>query len=247
MSCPRGLLVAAFAPASRRLAANDGSGIAVGVGWLSLLALWPLALWVLGGPETVMLMAWVCLAHALLLPVLDDRTTKPRRLVLLSGLALAAAGLTRPDGYLFVISAGLVLLVATAAPFRARLRHVGLLAAGPAMTLAIHVGWRLHYYDDFFPNTFHAKVGVPIELRLSLGLSYVLTSVPYVPAFVCAAALAVAGRTAVCRSPAAACLVGGCLLYGASKGPPRPRPLPFTHYRCICGREDRAAASRTSR
>ena len=209
-----GLLIAAFASAAHRLAAKDASGIAVGVGWLSLLTLWPLALWVLGGLETVMLMAWVCLAHAILLPLLDGQSSAPRRSALLAGSALAAAGLTRPDASLLVVSAGLVLLIAIETPFRVRLQYCALLITGPAITFAAHVGWRLYYYDAFFPNTFYAKVGVPADLRLSLGLLYVLKSLRIVPAFLCAAALAVLARTALRRSPAALCLVSGCLLYG---------------------------------
>jgi len=137
----------------------------------------------------------------------------PRRLALFAGLAFAAAGLTRPDAYLFVVSAGLVLLIATEAPFRGRLERFGCLIVGPAVSFAAHTGWSLYYYGAFFPNTFYAKVGVPLDLRLSLGFFYVLQSARYIPALLCAVVLAVLWRAAIRRSPAALSLAAGCLLY----------------------------------
>jgi hypothetical protein len=44
--------------------------------------------------------------------------------------------------------------------------------ASGLLCLVPYLVWQVWYYGDLFPNTFYAKVGVPLDLRLSLGLSY---------------------------------------------------------------------------
>lgn len=75
----------------------------------------------------------------------------------LSAALLVAAGLTRPEGALFIAGLGACYLAEVAA----RRRTAGGLvfwATCCALPLAAHVLWRHHYYGDWLPNTFHAKV-----------------------------------------------------------------------------------------
>lgn len=94
-----------------------------------------------------------------------------------AGFLLALTALTRPDGVLFAVPAGIYWL----AFGRPRLRSVlqgGLAFLGP---VAAHWAWRVAYYGDFFPNTFYAKSAwLPwysqgwIYLRLYLAKYWVL-------------------------------------------------------------------------
>src|ERR1051325_3175333 len=70
-----------------------------------------------------------------------------------AGLALALAALTRPDGIVFVPFFMLYMVLA-----RPRRMRSGLECAGAFLTLwLLYVAWKIHYYGDFFPNTYYAK------------------------------------------------------------------------------------------
>src|ERR1043166_4286671 len=69
------------------------------------------------------------------------------------GLALALTALTRPDGIVFVPFFMLYMVLA-----RPRRLRSGLECAGAFLGLWLpHVAWKVHYYGDFFPNTYYAK------------------------------------------------------------------------------------------
>jgi arabinofuranosyltransferase len=93
-----------------------------------------------------------------------------RGVVPVTGIVLGLAALARPEGYLVALVA-MLLLVADA---RARHEHRG--AAVHALALALiaggHLAFRVAYYGDLVPNTFHAKVP---GLQLEAGLRYVAT------------------------------------------------------------------------
>jgi arabinofuranosyltransferase len=68
------------------------------------------------------------------------------------------AALTRPDGLLYV--AATFVIVGFAAPGMtkpARRRAIVALVMG-ALAIAAYLGWHLHRYGEWFPNTFYAKV-----------------------------------------------------------------------------------------
>jgi arabinofuranosyltransferase len=89
----------------------------------------------------------------------------------LFGWAAAAAmvALTRPDGLLLVVTTVATALVSLARGERS-VREVlsGLL---PLLLVVAHVLWRLWFYGDWLPNTYHAKVGAPWP---EAGLRYLL-------------------------------------------------------------------------
>lgn len=62
--------------------------------------------------------------------------------------------LTRPDGMLFVLSTGLVVV---AEGWRQRRQRAYLLAASPLLGVAAHLLWRVRTYGDWVPNTYYAK------------------------------------------------------------------------------------------
>jgi hypothetical protein len=71
----------------------------------------------------------------------------------MAGLALALAALTRPDGIVFVPFFMSYMVLA-----RPRRVRSGLEFAGVFLALWLpYVAWKVHYYGDFFPNTYYAK------------------------------------------------------------------------------------------
>ena len=119
----------------------------------SLAASRSFAAWCTGGLET---MAFTLLVFAGLARFLAEREREHARPW--SGLLLALACLTRPEGPLFALGAGLVLLVDVA---RGKCRPVRVVAWGAPVVLLVgaHVLWRHAAYGYWLPNTFYAKVG----------------------------------------------------------------------------------------
>jgi arabinofuranosyltransferase len=75
----------------------------------------------------------------------------------LSSLCLAFATLTRPEGGLFMFSAGLCFL-ADVLSRRRRLRSLLIWSLPFLVLVGVHLLWRLSYYHFWLPNTFYAKV-----------------------------------------------------------------------------------------
>jgi arabinofuranosyltransferase len=84
-----------------------------------------------------------------------------------SGIALALATMTRPDGALW----GVAFLVDQLR--RGRRARWGWLVTA-ATIFGPYLAWRISYYGDLLPNTFYAKVGGGTA-ALGLGLTYVAT------------------------------------------------------------------------
>ena len=72
-----------------------------------------------------------------------------------AGLLLGLAGMTRPDGPIFVVAAALYVLIA--GPRRER--TLALLVAAFAIVWGPYTAWRMSYYGDLFANTYYAKSG----------------------------------------------------------------------------------------
>lgn len=125
----------------------------------------PFACWALAGMEGPVFALSV--AASLLLALRAGESPRRR---LAAGVACGAAALVRPEGVLV----GLVLCAfeALRAAPENRWKRTALLAGPFAGLVAAQLGWRLHYYGDWLPNTYYAKVGsgsVALSLR---GVSY---------------------------------------------------------------------------
>ncbi|MCB9462082.1 MAG: hypothetical protein H6682_00120 [Candidatus Eisenbacteria bacterium] len=109
------------------------------------------ATWATGGLETMlftletMLLVW----------------TVSQKRAWLAGLVSVAVVLTRPDGALFVVCAGLFLLLWSerSVGMGGRIRTLGRFLAPIALVLAPYLAWKLSYYGDLLPNTYYAKSG----------------------------------------------------------------------------------------
>ncbi len=122
-------------------------------------------------------------ALLLLLAVwLRTGTSRTARADVGSGLVLAAAALTRPEGALVF---GLLEIADAFAAWRTRGTSLGAWFAGAlrrglpfALVVGAHVVWRHGYYGDWVPNTFHAKVA-PGPVIWRDGLAYAGTAVQH--------------------------------------------------------------------
>ncbi|OED47335.1 hypothetical protein AB838_16085 [Rhodobacteraceae bacterium (ex Bugula neritina AB1)] len=105
---------------------------------------------------------------------------------ILAGSFFALAVLTRPDGVVVVAAAFVAFLVAARGSGRSRLLKALVIAGIPFAVAAIHMGWRMAYYGDLVPNTFHAKVGLDLAHRLGKVGAYLLKSaLLYLPVLAC--------------------------------------------------------------
>ena len=165
--------------AARRLAPNDS--LAVAVGAFLLVSSAPVVLWTLGGLEAVMLAAFVAAAIWVVLPVFeaDDR---PARRCFAAGLLVGLAYLTRPDAVIVGGAIGLSLLCFGPQAWWHRVRLGGLMGATVGAIVVPHVVWRSFYYGDLLPNTFYAKVALPLLQRLIIGAHYAAEGALWLPA-----------------------------------------------------------------
>lgn len=131
-----------------------------------LVAIRPFAAWATSGLET---MLFTLLVNAGLLAWLVERSLL--RAPVASGLLLALATLTRPDGGLFLALALAALLaeaIYDGTSPRAAAKTVALFLM-PSSLLVFHEIFRVWYYGDIVPNTFHVKVDEP---RFQRGAAY---------------------------------------------------------------------------
>ena len=124
--------------------------------WLPPLALASsrsFAAWCSGGLETMFFTFTLFLAFATYLRERREGAPIP----VASALLFAAATLTRPDGGLFALVAGLFFLGEIL--LRRRALRAGLAWVAPyALIVGAHLLWRHAYYGYWLPNSFYAKV-----------------------------------------------------------------------------------------
>ena len=113
------------------------------------------------GLETSMFTFFVSCSFLLLI------AHKSERVLLLSGLLIVLTMLTRPDGFLFFVSACIFILIKYKKPSIPLI-----LFSLPTILLFLPYWiWRYNYYGYFFPNTFYAKsINIPYY---SQGLNYI--------------------------------------------------------------------------
>lgn len=175
-------LAVAFIGAARIAAPDRDSAVARAVGLALLIASPPLAIWTLGGLEAVPLAAFVLAAHLPLLRILQGQG-RAASAGAFAGICFAAAFLMRPDALIFAAAAAGAMAVAAPHTGRERWTVAAAMVALPALTALAHASWRLHYYGAMAPNTFHAKVGVPLAMRLETGFAYLLEFAVQAPAW----------------------------------------------------------------
>jgi hypothetical protein len=124
------------------------------------------------GLEVHFLAFWLLLALALWRSRLEQRA-------LFTGLALAAAILTRPDAGLFgasvigseLVEAGLAIVRGSRREAKALGRDALVMTAAWLVPYAVYFAWHYSYYGEPFPNTYYTKLGGPID-AWSRGLDY---------------------------------------------------------------------------
>ena len=142
-------LVVALARLDARAGWRDASMLAV-VGFLALHR--SFAVWATGGLETRQFTFFVLLGVALI-----RRPPSARWGLLPASVAYALAGLTRPEAPLFLATTTLILATDTKL-FRVGKRRALMQLILPALSIFLaHTAFRIAYYGDFVPNTFHAK------------------------------------------------------------------------------------------
>jgi hypothetical protein len=149
---------------------------APGRAWLVLVPAWAMAMtrsvavWSTSGLET-RLFELLLVAAALRLvreveAVMGGAASRPWAAVL-----LALAALTRPDGMLLSVSALAMAGAWLLAHGRFQPRQFAMLVAPFVILVGAHLAFRLAYYGEWLPNTYHVKIGG--RLWWDLGFLYV--------------------------------------------------------------------------
>jgi hypothetical protein len=130
-------------------------------------------IWCFSGLENSLLAAAVgWLAACIATAVAGDRLLTTRT-ALICGLVAAVAGLTRPDGMIYVLAYPLAVLLLVRAPRADKLRPVAVGIAAFAVPLGAFLLWRYATFGELVPNTAIAKAqGLPdlIGIARPLGL-----------------------------------------------------------------------------
>jgi hypothetical protein len=163
-----------------------------------LLATQPgLTFWSVGGLETTGFAFWLAAGAFGLVRLHDRARPHSERWAVMVGLALAAAGLTRPEG----LGAGAVGILWLAFVRRDRPGLVIRTVTAFAVPVVAYQLFRFSYYGDFVSNSVHAKVdGVAVGPRLHAAWTYVrLFGRDWIPAVVlsCAVIAFTNGRRAL--------------------------------------------------
>lgn len=137
-------------------------------------------IWCFSGLENSLLAASVgWLAACLATAVAGDRLLTTRT-ALMCGLVAAVAGLTRPDGMIYLLAYPLAVLLLVRAPRSEKLRYAAIGTAAFAVPLGAFLLWRYATFGEFVPNTAIAKaqglpdlIGIarPFELILFTGVA----------------------------------------------------------------------------
>ncbi len=129
------------------------------------------ALWAAAGLENGMLAMLLLLA--LIAMFRESAEPDPRRGAFWGALFFLCY-LTRPDAALFMAAAVAARpFLAPRAGLRPKMVETGAAVFVFALLVAGHLGFRLSYYGEWWPNTFHAKAGLGAA-RLKWGFKYLL-------------------------------------------------------------------------
>jgi hypothetical protein len=121
------------------------------------------AIWVMGGLETVMLAALLASGAGFVIASLQDNRTA---YALAAGLCFSVAVLTRMDSAVYIGATAITVLFGASGYFRTRFLRSALIGGLPATVALAHMAWRISHYGLPMPLTFYAKADLPIEMRL---------------------------------------------------------------------------------
>lgn len=130
----------------------------------------PMLVWTVGGLEGTLFSLLVAIGSLLLLVAVDS--PKGYRFYIASGLAFGFGFLTRPDGVVFIAVSLAWLLWLSRKEKSGGFRNLMAYAVGVAIIVIPYVAWQVTYYGDVVPNTFYAKMGAPLSIRLISGIIY---------------------------------------------------------------------------
>lgn len=127
--------------------------------------------WAMMALESHYVALWVLVTLALW-------TSELRHRAWLTGLALAAVPMARPDGALFVVAFALsegvhALFTRDRVLLRQRLRALVIAGAVAALVFGAYFAWKWRYYGWPLPNTYYLKVGSSKFDALERGIGYV--------------------------------------------------------------------------
>jgi arabinofuranosyltransferase len=138
----------------------------------------PILVWTLGGLEGLLFSLLVAGGALLFLAATTSLSTY--WLYAASGVCFGLSFLTRPDGIVFIaVSCGYLLWLALR--HKARVSHLIAFLAAAVFVALPYLMWQMHRYGGIVPNTFYAKVGTPLWLRLRAGGTYALTYAVHPP------------------------------------------------------------------
>ncbi|WP_144389740.1 hypothetical protein [Phaeobacter sp. 22II1-1F12B] len=134
-----------------------------------------LSVWVFGGLEAPVVAAFLAWGMALSVCYFQ-RQNRPQTngLAALTGVFFAAAALVRPDAVIVIAAFSLALFFFGAGMASKRFARMIVAGGIPLLAVLVHMIWRVDYYGDFLPNTFHAKVGLELGHRLQKVTDYLL-------------------------------------------------------------------------
>lgn len=125
---------------------------AVGAGLTYFVLSAPVAVWIIGGSEQVLVAALLAFAVSLMFRLLDHIVLK-RSLTLLLSLCLGLLCLARPEGFVFAVVCFFVLALFVWRTRQGRgLRRCFLLLLFPLLLSAFQGGFYLYYYGQGLPN-----------------------------------------------------------------------------------------------
>ena len=171
-----------------------------------------LPVWAMSGMETPLVAALIVATLCAVLPLASGSGLSDRR-ALLAGIFGALAFLTRMDAAVLVALIVTTVALTAPAPGRERLRPFLIVGAVGGLVALLQTIWRWWYYDSLLPNTFYAKVDVPLRFRLDSAASYLLDSMGQLPflvvsLLVSAAVLAAGSVERTMRAVHLACFAG---------------------------------------
>jgi hypothetical protein len=189
----------------RSLADLTGSRLAASLPPVLLALDTSFVAWAVSGLENPLLAFLLVLLFRLL--VRERQAGPSPRRALLAGAVAAGIALTRPDGLVFVILYPVLTLFAGN---RGRtFGRIAAYAAGFAAVFGGYLAFRILYFGDLVPNTFHAK-GAPMRgILIAL-----LTFEPAIRELIADLLRSVAGRAGV---PLAAALAAGCAVLAVKR------------------------------
>lgn len=177
-----------------RTGATSRLPLAVATAAFALAA--PVAVWALGGLETLLVAALLSWGLVLLIES-RERAAGGRAQIMAAGVCFGLLSLTRPDGPLFTLPAAAWLLW-TAPDARARMKDAATFLLWPVVLAGAQLAFRISYYGEWVPNVWYIKVS-PSLSHLSAGAKYVAAGIfSLMPA----SWLAIVGLVAMARDPA---------------------------------------------